>query len=829
MCMKKLNPCLLKFHFAVHSATMLRKNTSCKIVPIMDDNILFVLPKDSQTGNSRLSTQFPLRCCNRDFRSITGSTGQYESVPELDNNKAPGKIAPLRSFDNDFGHWSNGSTRVFDPTHVSTVSDMVNRITYYVQKNVAMETLWDLDGTICISYSKIMAKTDRYPSQFVYVSSVQQSNPYCPFSAHTVQAYIESERKRGRKDVVFGLPSQSTVVTGIHGSLHNNTSLEMGFDEKEGTKDVVKRTYDPSLMGFVCAGHTAHSSDAGKSRRLCSYTRVRVVHPSILDCIIEADNTEDDKQDWILYCMGITCNISYDQVWTIVHLIRNELALYYEDQFDDPSFEGNMLCPPSFLVYEKEKILYLSISSGVILRSVPGDYMIDSSMMYSQRHSSIVVHPKIPMSGPDVFQYRYSAFFMLCPFVDQDRPPRTLFASGQTTQGIFMPWSVGTARVSPLHTSRPIVATKFVRDIERDADQNPDAMWDVFAGEDLMVCYMNMGLNYEDSMVLSSAFADRGGFATLSLCTYRISESEEIPEEGEKLCGKKYKWWKVDCTDTCICKQKNGARLTSTSGRIPSGRVHQIIRTEDGAISIKVLSFSQILTGDKISTMHGQKGVVRIVPQEDLPILVMEDGSTFNADLYIAVGSIVSRQTNGQIYDSAHGLKGARSGKLLAVGGEIDTSTESCAYVLNPTTGEIIMKMLPSGTIEPVRATVGITRIINQTQMTRERHHLTHRSEGKYSTGTRPGRADGGGVAAAEMDFHAMFASGLYACGQELLDRGNMTIVPICKICHAIEPLHDCGISGHMASVRMPFDSAVFDMISAAANGTCNRYTIEHA
>jgi len=138
------------------------------------------------------------------------------------------------------------------------------------------------------------------------------------------------------------------------------------------------------------------------------------------------------------------------------------------------------------------------------------------------------------------------------------------------------------------------------------------------------------------------------------------------------------------------------------------------------------------------------------------------------------------------------------------------------------------MKQSPSGRVSEVRATVGITRVINQTQMTRERHHLTHRPEGKYSTGTRAGRADGGGVAASEMDFHAMYSSGLYNCAQELMDRGNICVTPVCKVCNAVQACHDCGQKDQFANVLMPFDSGIFDQLSACLNSSCNRYFIEH-
>ena len=782
-----------------------------------------MLPEHSQTGNSILSTQYTLRACNRDYLRLLHTDTQ--SVPELDCNRMPGKVAPLLTFDNEYGHWVNGSTRVFPPTHKDSISSLTSYIGDTISKCINDKTLWDLNYTQLLSYKMVQSSKSLYPEEFIRVMESQALLPYNSICAHSAQAYVESQTKRGSNKGVFNMPSQSTVVTGILGGLHNNTSLEMGFYEKEGTKDSSKRAYDPRWIGYICAGHTSHSSDAGKSRRITSYTRVRVISSQILDEIGELKISNNG--DWLVYCMGITCNTDEDGIWEIVHSLNLQSRSYYHDQFDVQG-KRELLCPATYMVYEKHRILYISISSGTILRSLPSGSMIDSHMMRHQSMNSFVSHCRIPEYGATSIQYKYSPFFMLAPFTEHDRPPRSLFASGQTTQGIFFPWSPATARVSPLHASKPIVTTEFMRAIEEDQTSNLESIWDVFPGEDLTVCYMNSILNYEDSMMISSGFADRGGFATMSLCTYRISESENIPEVGERLCGKKYKWWKVDCTSTCSCKNTKSHRLISTSARIPSGKVHQIIRTEDGQISIKILSFSQLLTGDKISTMHGQKGVVRIVPQHELPVIVMQNGTQMIADLYIAVGSIVSRQTNGQIYESAYGLRGALDGIRPIVGEAYNTDSEECKYLIKSTSGSIIHRQLPSGIVEPVRATVGITRVISQTQMTRERHHFTHRSEGKYSTGTHSGRADGGGVSASEMDFHAMYSSGLLSCAQEIFNRGNACLIPVCKICHAIQPLHDCGIEGAMAMTVMSFDCAIFDQISACVNGSCNRYIIDH-
>lgn len=210
-----------------------------------------------------------------------------------------------------------------------------------------------------------------------------------------------------------------------------------------------------------------------------------------------------------------------------------------------------------------------------------------------------------------------------------------------------MPWAPATARVSPSHVSKPLVSTELGRTIETDQEENAEAIWDTMPGEDMMICFANLPLNYDDAMIVSSKFADYGGFATLSMCTYKISAKDTIPEVGEELCGKTYRWWKESCTKHCICQTKSprkhsknllrAAKRIISDPRVPTGLVIESNITETGEHQIRVLSHSQILTGDKISTTHGQKGVIRIMRVEDLPIIVMGNGISFVADVYMAL------------------------------------------------------------------------------------------------------------------------------------------------------------------------------------------------
>jgi len=49
-------------------------------------------------------------------------------MPELNHNREKGKIAPFRTFDNPYGHWTNGPTLVFSPIHFENFDIMMDCI-----------------------------------------------------------------------------------------------------------------------------------------------------------------------------------------------------------------------------------------------------------------------------------------------------------------------------------------------------------------------------------------------------------------------------------------------------------------------------------------------------------------------------------------------------------------------------------------------------------------------------------------------------------------------------------------------------------------------------
>lgn len=795
---------------------------------------LYVNPNQAQTGDTFLSTQYVLRKCNEDYRRETGSFLKSSRPAEFDCYPTPGKIPSMLSFDNFQGHVVDGSTRIFDPPiHHDSIQSFHDHLTDCMQRTVKKSRAWDLNGMKKYNIIDLIANTrGQYSESLSKCLRTQLSHPYQPLSLHPYHAYSEcaENRKYAKDSLPFKMPSISTIVTGPWGGFHNNLSVEMGFDEPEGIKDIVKRTYDKRYLAFLCCGYTSHSSDAGKTRRVCSYTRIRVSSSTPLWPITDHLNEIKSTGDWSIYCMGSTVDTDRSGIEKMIRLLNDGMRTYYHTQFN--VFDRSpCAAPPTYMIYPELKVMYISISPGVVLRSTPDNMMVDLSMVKDQTETVMLEKIKFPTVGDESIKYFYNAWYLMAYLTKLNRQPRPLFACGQLTQGVFMPWSPATARVSPCHVSSPMVATQFTRNMELDHETNEDAIWDIFPGEDMTVCFMNLPLNYEDSMLVSSKFADMGGFSTVSECTYRISDKDIMPKIGERLCGKKYRWWKMPCPSVCKCNTDKLEDNIIEAGRVPTSKVTSIDITKDGAISIKILSFAQFMTGDKISMTAGQKGVAHIADYEDLPLIVMKDGSSFTADLYMAVGSIVSRQTNGMIIESELAMRGAMDGKKVTVGYSDDCDLDECDYLINAMTGKpMTCKFNDRDNISIMKASVGMIRVINQTQMTRERHHLTHNSEGKRSTGTTAGRAAGGGVAASEMDFHAMFSNGLIGCAQEMFDRGNCVRVPFCMICNRIVTVNDCSSlhSENIVKVRMSYDVSALDEMTASTNHSANVYRVQH-
>jgi DNA-directed RNA polymerase II subunit RPB2 len=218
-------------------------------------------------------------------------------------------------------------------------------------------------------------------------------------------------------------------------------------------------------------------------------------------------------------------------------------------------------------------------------------------------------------------------------------------------------------------------------------------------GENVIVAIMSYtGYNQEDSLIVNQASIDRGLFRSLYFRTYKDTarnagaeqELFEVPadadmtginranysklgsdalpdihqkiEQDDVLIGKI-----IQPTDVSKIAEGEGSKKDRSTlyRNKESARVDKISSTltKDGATLVKVRTRSHRIPaiGDKLSSRHGQKGVISMIfPQEDMPFT--SDGIC--PDIIMNPHAIPSRMTISQLLETLLGKAGVIKGKL---------------------------------------------------------------------------------------------------------------------------------------------------------------------
>lgn len=215
------------------------------------------------------------------------------------------------------------------------------------------------------------------------------------------------------------------------------------------------------------------------------------------------------------------------------------------------------------------------------------------------------------------------------------------------------------------------------------------------------------GWNQEDSLVISQAFIDRGGFRTLDYKTFMYSGSEQI---GKDIINKPYKRTNIDLfkhidddglptpgrrldkSDVIIAKQilpdeaeDVEGQDTSVKARDKKGVVDRVIigcgkrrrkGTGENSHKVNITTYEMRIpeVGDKYASRHAQKGVCSyIVPEEDLPF---DPFTGIKPDIIMSPHALPTRMTIGQLLESL-------GAKLAAVTGKIQDATAFTSRSVN--------------------------------------------------------------------------------------------------------------------------------------------------
>lgn len=649
-----------------------------------------------------------------------------------------------------------------------------------------------------------------------------------PLAVSTIHAAMEVDRVpyRAVYRELYPYPRTTAPSAGLFGTDHNNSFLDFSPLEKAKEPDAVERAFLPHHLGYVCPAHTSHSYEAGKSRRTAKGVRVRYINKSTRDTVLAfLDALEEDSgtKEWRLYCAGQVCLVSEHQVNCILVTFRLRSIVA------DPGL--------GVYVYKKAKLLMVCISPGVLTRRCANSVWSDNCNAHMSDKTPLTIDPHIPHQGPNFKENVMSFHYSLIPFVEHNAPVRTSISSAQIVQAVTLPFCPATAAVSPVFVTRPVATTPmYARIMKYQRD-----MLDVgsyLPGETVSVLYLNHELNFEDSVMVSRRYADLGGFSTISLCRYLLPANDYVPPVGSKLCSKLCEWWKSKCQPGC--KHTKGWLEKDRSMNVfnaPTGRVASHRFTKTGEQSIKVTSFEQFQTGNKVSTGHGQKGVATLVNYEDMPRCIMQDGTQATPDVVMGMSSITNRQTLGQLYETMSCLRGLRECTVpLVVHTDDVEPLDEVVGVYDGCTGEpyTTLKVATDSKSGEMRvsevqtkATFGFVRMFNQSQMTRERHFTSHRRMSPNTLRTPVKRSKGGALNQGEMEVQAAVAAGLAQCAGELRKRGDEVVTLLCTQCQRLRLLHSCTAKTEFIEVTLPYDTVVLDCTNKIIYNVAFKYSTE--
>ena len=599
----------------------------------------------------------------------------------------------------------------------------------------------------------------------------------------------------------------------------------MCSSESDDVPDMNAREYKLNYIGFICSGHTSHSTEAGRVRRVTADIRIRVISSETSDVLrgFSLDNIGDinSVHTWTLFCMGIFCQITQGQLVELctVHRLHSLLGS----------------CRFSLYLNTSAHLAVVTMSSGTLMKLCSNGFWADSCEVHVPDTVKNYIKPKIDETGRDSVRACMSTFFSLVPYIKSNRAPRPLISSVQLPQAVCLPWCPGTAAVQPCYSFDPIVTTPLYKAVMSDQEQGVANVSTYLPGENVCVLYLNLEYNYEDAMIVSQKYVDNGGFSSISVCQYIIGGNEYVPDVGAPLCGILSPWWKSSCSHHCTHKKTTSykERTFVASTRFTSGVVKSVTILDSGDKMVQVTSYEQLQRGDKLSTGHGQKGVAVIVPYEDMPIAVHPRHGNIVPDVVVAMSSIINRQTNGQLYEGAKALSSLASGSHVPyVAGAGETSDVFDEFhVFNGTTGEQYMTAMkmPDGTTKlcDARASCGFVRMYSQTQKSRERHQVSHLSPRANSLRTPTGRSRGGGVAWGEMEVQAAAAAGLQRCNEEIVNRGDILNINVCTVCQRLRLLYTCTTEISHTVTSVPYDTVVFDITTRIIYNTSIKYDIE--
>lgn len=387
--------------------------------------------------------------------------------------------------------------------------------------------------------------------------------------------------------------------------------------------------------------------------------------------------------------------------------------------------------------------------------------------------------------APNTHKSLTSPAVRLIPFLNYVSPARAGLLSECVDQAVCNPSCKydSTRTLVPLHCEAPLMTLEEAADAESKWCKS-------LPGLNLFVIFMNTDLTYEDGIVMSASASMR--FKHPCIKHVKFAVATKIPDAGSITQPFSVSWWQVAFEGTVTCSSLNSVGTT--------------------ALSMRFVGFP--VNGDKFAALHGQKGAVTMLPDNQMP-----RAKNITAELMMGSSAATKRQTASQIIEAACGLccksEGADSCTVsptrisrFASKNSKSTDKTNVHSVCEHAEGEVLVPNddgmhskvnrnvwtigSSATTVDSARVNCGVVRVMQSAFMASTKMSCAQRTAKSHNMSAVSGSSAGGSKSLGEMELVQLEASGFRACMEEFMQRSEACVVEVCRNCSCILMLRGC-------------------------------------
>ena len=556
------------------------------------------------------------------------------------------------------------------------------------------------------------------------------------------------------------------------------------------SKMMKPRQIHPSSIGMLCIHETPESGSVGLLQTLSYFSTITAFDDNNsmkkkLSYVLSSSSSEDYPH--IVFLNGIYLGYSHIQyIYPIapIHSFLDNTFVYVQTQM------GTIIRP----VLDKHKMKYWNINDN-------WNSCIERKKIRYISCSCFRVIPdqKSSYSEIDNHMYIHGIMGANIVFAEHNQAPRNIYQTNMGKQAIGS--HIDHTEFSLDYPQKPLCITR--------ANQylNQCTSYEDHTGVNCCVAIMCFsGYNQEDSIVVNKSALDRGLFQTTHHVYYKTKEktngnrkevcisndisSSPFPKIREKIQKNDIVIQKQSKTDfTRQHAESNSKNISLVHQHNESFYVHEIQTTcIDTSNNYNAITIHGIATripeiGDKLSSRHGQKGIIGMIMNDiDMPRTI----EGIIPDIIINTHAIPSRMTIGQILESITSRYNAQYGSNIhGTPFQHQDIMQLLKQLPVNNMGEETMYSGITGNPLAHKSFVGITYYQRLKHFVQDKIHA--RRKGKIDAITKQpvhGRVNNGGLRIGEMEKDAFIAHGTTEMIKErLLDASDGTIAHICKKC----------------------------------------------